>query len=70
MAGTITLLIQGAPELELTYTHQVGERAFRLDTRQIRAELGEDVSPAEPEVILWLRDYLQEQEASLEKIGG
>ena len=37
---------------------------------QIRAELGEDVSPAEPEVILWLRDYLQEQEASLEKIGG
>ena len=45
MAGTITLLIQGAPELELTYTHQVGERAFRLDTRQIRAELGEDVSP-------------------------
>ena len=70
MAGTITLLIQGAPKLELTYTHQVGERAFRLDTRQIRAELGEDVSPAEPEVILWLRDYLQEQEASLEKIGG
>ena len=70
MAGTITLLIQGAPELELTYTHQVEERAFRLDTRQIRAELGEDVSPAEPEVILWLRDYLQEQEASLEKIGG
>ena len=70
MAGTITLLIQGAPELELTYTHQVEERAFRLDTRQIRAELGEDVSPAEPEVILWLRDYLQEQEALLEKIGG
>ena len=70
MADTITLLIQGAPELELTYTHRVGARSVRLDTRDVRKELGGDISLAEPEVILWLRDYLQEQEASLEKIGG
>ena len=70
MAGTVTLLIQGAPELELTYTHRVGERTFRLDTGDIRNELGEGISLAEPEVVLWLRDYLQEQEALLEKIGG
>ena len=70
MAGTVTLLIQGAPELELTYTHRVGERTFRLDTGDIRNELVEGISLAEPEVVLWLRDYLQEQEALLEKIGG
>ena len=72
MAGTIALLIQGAPELELTYVHRIGERSFRLDTREIRAELGAGISLAEPEIILWLKDYLQEQEALLrdENIGG
>ena len=70
MAGTVTLLVQGAPELELTYVHRAGGRSFRLDTRALRAELGEGISLAEPEVVLWLRDYLQEQEALLEKNGG
>ena len=70
MAGTVTLLVQGAPELELTYVHRAEGRSFRLDTRALRAELGEGISLAEPEVVLWLRDYLQEQEALLEKNGG
>ena len=70
MAGTVTLLIQGAPELELSYVHRVGGAEFRLDTRQVRETLGEGISLAEPEVVLWLRDYFQEQEALLEKNGG
>ena len=65
MAGTVTLLIQGAPELELSYVHRVGGAEFRLDTRQVRETLGEGISLAEPEVVLWLRDYIQEQERSL-----
>lgn len=65
MADTITLLIQGAPELELTYVHSIGRRSFRLDTRDVRKELGADISLAEPEIVLWLRDYLQEQETLL-----
>ena len=56
--------------LELTYVHRAEGRSFRLDTRALRAELGEGISLAEPEVVLWLRDYLQEQEALLEKNGG
>ena len=67
MAGTVTLLVQGAPELELIYTHRRGDRLSRLDTRELRAVLGPEVSLAEPEVVLWLRDYLQEQEALLEE---
>ena len=67
MAGTVTLLVQGAPELELTYTHRRGDRLSRLDTGELRAVLGPEVSLAEPEVVLWLRDYLQEQEALLEE---
>ena len=65
LAGTVTLLVQGAPELELVYTHRVGRGEFRLDTRDLRKELGEDISLAEPEVALWLRDYVQEQERLL-----
>ena len=70
MAGTITLLIQGAPELELHYTHRRGEALSRLDTRELRAALGPEISLAEPEIILWLQDYLQEQEAQLREQEG
>ena len=65
MAGTVALLIQGTPELELTYTHRKGDRLSRLDTGELRAVLGPEVSLAEPEVVLWLREYLQEQESLL-----
>ena len=70
MAGSITLLLQGAPELELTYIHRVDAKQIGLDTRQLREELGDGISLAEPEVILWVRDYLQEQEALLREIRG
>lgn len=70
MAGSITLLLQGAPELELCYTHKMGEEQIGLDTRQLRGELGEAVSLAEPEVVLWVRDYLQEQETLLREHKG
>ena len=70
MAGTITLLIQGAPELELHYTHRRGDALARLDTKELRALLGPELSLAEPELILWIRDYLQEQEALLQEQKG
>ena len=70
MAGTITLLIQGAPDLELHYTHRRGDALARLDTKELRALLGPELSLAEPELILWIRDYLQEQEALLQEQKG
>ena len=70
MAGTITLLIQGAPELELHYTHRRGDALARLDTKELRALLGPELSLAEPELILGIREYLQEQEALLQEQKG
>lgn len=70
MAGTITLLIQGAPELELHYTHRRGDALARLDTEELHALPGPELSLAEPELILWIRDYLQEQEALLQEQKG
>lgn len=60
LGETMSLLIQGAPQVEFTFTYDRDGAVFRLDTRELREILGEDVSLAEPEVILWLKDYLAE----------
>ncbi len=65
MAATLALTIQGAPEVDLLYIHRKDGREFRLDTRQLHRELGAEVSLAEPEVILWIQDYIREQEEAL-----
>lgn len=65
LADTIALLIQGAPELHTVYTHRREGQAITLDTDDLHAQLGGGISLAEPEVVLWLREYLKEQEESL-----
>lgn len=70
IAGTITLLLQGAPQLVLHYTHTIDNNCFQLTTEELRAQLGPEISLAEPEVILWIRDYLQEQEMLLRENKG
>jgi anti-sigma regulatory factor (Ser/Thr protein kinase) len=47
-----------------TYYHQVGDRAFELDTAAIQAELGE-VPLSHPRVREWLHEYIAEGEAEL-----
>ena len=65
MAGTVALLIQGAPEVNTVYTHATRRGSFTFDTREIRAVVGEDISLAEPEVAMWMRSYLEELEQSV-----
>ena len=62
LAGTVALLIQGSPDIELTYRHTTPKGAAELSTAQLREILGEDVSLAEPEVFAWIQEYLTEQE--------
>jgi hypothetical protein len=50
MAATITTLIIGNPEINFVYTHLVDDNEFTLDTRELRAELG-DASLSDPVVI-------------------
>lgn len=65
LAGTIALLIQGSPDMELVYRHITPAGCAELNTAEIRQELGEDISLSEPEIFLWLSGYLSEQEAQL-----
>lgn len=66
LAGTVALLIQGSPELELTYRHTTPAGTAELSASELRAVLGDEVSLAEPEVFGWIVEYLSEQEAQLE----
>ena len=67
LPATVALLIQGAPEVEWTWRHTTPGGTYTLDTRELRAELGPDVPLDEPDVILWIQEYLQEQELELKE---
>ena len=62
----IALLIQGSPGIDLTYRHTTPKGQVELFTAELRQALGAEISLAEPEVFLWIQNYLKEQEAQLE----
>ena len=63
---SIVTLIQGDPLTDFLYTHKMPKGEVLLDTRELRAQLG-DISLAEFEVITWIKDYLTEQYEEIEK---
>ena len=58
--SSIVTLIQGHPNTDFLFRHSTERGAVELDTREIRAVL-EDVPLDTYEVILWIRDNLEEQ---------
>jgi len=66
LAGSLALFLQGAPDtMHTRYIHETDTGRFELDTREIRAILGDDVPLSAPDVALWLKDYIAENEARL-----
>jgi len=66
LSGTVALLIQGAPDVEWTWQHTTPKGTCTLDTRQLREILGPDVPLSEPSVVLWIGEYLREQEEAIQ----
>ena len=58
--ATMVTLIQGHPEKEFLFLHNLGEREITLDTRELRAVL-EDVPLNSYEVLQWIEGFLREQ---------
>ncbi len=58
--SSIVTLIQGHPDTDFLFRHSTERGAVDLDTREIRAVL-EGVPLDTYEVILWIRDNLEEQ---------
>ena len=58
--STLTVLIQGAPEIRWVFTHTLPGGEVRLDTAELQEALG-GVPLSHPEVVAWIADYLKEQ---------
>jgi hypothetical protein len=62
---TIVLLITCNPAINFVYTREKDGRRFTLDTREVRDILGEDVPLSESDVAAWLREWLNENELTI-----
>ena len=62
LVSTVITLVQGSPDRDFRFTHVREAGTVSLDTAELREALG-DVSLAEPEVLAWIREYLEEQYA-------
>lgn len=66
IAGVITMLILGNPDIDLVYTHRRDGREYVLDTRELREGLGE-VPLNTMEVLNLIRDNIRE---GLDELNG
>jgi len=60
IAESVVTLIQGHPDTDFEFIHNIGDKRVELKTRELRQVLG-DVPLNEFEVIVWIREYLAEQ---------
>ena len=60
MIPTVTTLIQGSPDIDFVYRHELPDRTVELKTTDLRDVLG-DVSLGAFEVLQWIEAYLREQ---------
>lgn len=61
LTGTVVTLIQGAPDVDFTYSHKKEKGEVRLSCSEIREVLGGEISLSEPEILNWIRSYMDEQ---------
>ena len=61
IVSTICILIAGSPEIDFEFTDISPTREISLKTSDLKEVLGEEISLAEPEVQIWLKEYLTEQ---------
>ncbi len=59
ITGTLIALIIGNPQMDFIYEHRKNDRAYMLDTREIKEQL-EDIPINHPEVLHFLRENVQE----------
>lgn len=60
ISASVYTLIAFHEEIDFRYTYICGEKSFSLDTREMRAMLGEGISFSEPEVSAFIKEYLEE----------
>ncbi|PWM79312.1 MAG: ATP-binding protein [Phascolarctobacterium sp.] len=61
IAGSIAVLLAGAPQTDLVFTYSAAGGNFTFDTQEVRAVLGRETDFAHPEVYRWTEEYLRQQ---------
>lgn len=65
VVSTLQTLVQGHPDVDFIFVHTAPYCDVRMDTREMREILGEDVPLNSFEIISWLGDFLREQYESV-----
>lgn len=64
MAETMLGILTSHEEIDFLYKHRVDDKEYEVDTRELKQVLG-GVPFTQPEVMLWLSDFLKENEQTL-----
>lgn len=64
LPASIAVLIAGSPQVDFVLQRKKGEKEYFFSTGELREVLG-DIPLCQPQVIDWIRDYLNEQEIGL-----
>ena len=59
--STVVSLVQGSPDVDFRFLHLLPGKRVELDTRELREVLGEDIPLSSPEILVWIRESLEEQ---------
>lgn len=59
--STVLLLITCNQEKDFIFHHRMNSREFTLDTRELRRVLGHEVALNSPDVVQWIKGWLDEQ---------
>ncbi len=59
ISSVIMSLISMNPDIDFVYTHIYNEKSFTLDTRELRKILGDEVKFSEPEIAVWINEYIK-----------
>lgn len=62
--GTFLLLLRANPQIDWRFEMYQDERMFQVSSKELKQILG-DVPIHEPEIIEWLKQYIQQQEEKL-----
>ncbi len=57
---TFCTLIHGADNIDFEFSHIIEDYEVALSTRDMREMLGDDIPLSSPEVLMWVREYLEE----------
>ena len=62
--STVCILIAGSPDIDFDFSDVTPNGIVELHTDQLREILGNEVSLAEYEVQIWIKEYLTDQYSS------